>query len=116
MSDSPSCSKIGLSAVGDHAPGPGAPVEGNDAAARQTRACCWAHLLRYSLAAAYATWPGAAETGGRRRKKDQERERIGIDRPKEMMKALDLGLVDQVELSIGLIDDLAVGEDARSVN
>ena len=33
-----------------------------------------------------------------------------------MVQAFDLGLVNQVELSIGLVDDLAVGENTGAVN
>ena len=76
----------------------------------------WAHLLRYSFAAAYATWPGRPNRAVDDEKRTRSSSDCGLDRPEHVVQALDLGLVDQIELRIGLIGDLAIGEDAGAVD
>ena len=79
-------------------------------------AACWAHLLRYFVGRGVGHLAGPAEPRRRRREQDQELERLGIDRVEEMVQALDLGVVDQLELGVGLVDDPPVGQHAGAVD
>jgi hypothetical protein len=60
--------------------------------------------------------PHAAESRGRGRKQDQKFERSWINRAPEILQAVNLRLVHQVKLSVGLINDPPVGENTRAVN
>ena len=102
--------------VVDHASRPGAPVIGDDATMGQPDRLLLGPLVENFVGGRIRHLARAAEPGRRRREKDQKPQRLGIDRLIEMMEALDLGIVNQVELGVSLIGDPAVGQHAGAVN
>ena len=111
MSESPSCSKIGLSASVTIPPAQGPQLKETTRQLRKAGRLLLCPLVENSLAAAYATWPARPNRAVDEEKSNQgsEADRSQLNR---LCKSLDLGPVDQSNWASGLIDDLAVCEHA----
>ncbi len=102
--------------IGDHPARPWSPVEGDDATMRHPDGGLLCPLVEVLIGGGIGHLAGAAEPRRRRREEHQDRERFRVDRPEQVVQALDLGLVNQVELRVGLIGDPPIRQDARPVD
>ena len=105
-----------LEGAGHHAAVPGAPVEGDDPASRQSPSLALGQLVERLVRRRVGHLADASKPCGGGREQDQESEQLGIDRLEEGVQPLDLRVEDLGELGVGLVLDPPVGEDAGAVD
>ena len=103
--------------IRDHPSRPGSPVEGDDTTMRHpNRGLLRPFVEVFARSGIGHLGPIGRNPRRRRGEEQQDFERFRLDRVEQMVQALDLGLVNQVELRVGLIGDPPIRQDARPVD
>ena len=103
--------------IGHHAAGPRSPVERDDATIRQPDGRLLRPLVEVLVGGGVGHLAGRGRTAPSTTRRARGTRAIpGSIASKRLMQALDLGVVDQVELRVGLIDDPPVRQDAGPVD